>query len=149
MRAWTRVRTMFFDSLLIIAFFLPSANATMSARLWPRSFDSPRSLQSRRLAHARKTPSLRSGLSDLLLQALADVAHTFVLVRIRRTQRTHLRRHLPDFLPVDARKREARLLRVHRNLHAGRQRILDRMRVAQREHHRALALHLGAIADAD
>ena len=35
------------------------------------------------------------------------------------------------------------------HIDAGRQRILDRMRIAQAEHHRVLALHLGAVADAD
>src|SRR6266542_3436336 len=35
---------------------------------------------------------LCSRLSNLLLQALAYVAHALVLVRVRRTQRTHLSR---------------------------------------------------------
>src|SRR6266536_4127644 len=98
---------------------------------------------------ARQTRSLRSRLSNLLLQALASIAHTFVLIRIGWTQRAHLGGNLPDLLAVNARNRELRLLRIYGDFNSSGQRILDRMRISQREHDRALALHLGAIADAD
>src|SRR6266700_112162 len=91
----------------------------------------------------------RSRLSNLLLQALARVAHTFVLVRIRWTQRAHLCRDLPDLLPVNSGNRELGLLEIDGNFHARRQRIFDRMRIAEREHDRAFALHLSAISNAD
>src|SRR6266536_5074588 len=42
-----------------------------------------------------------SRLSNLLLQALACVAHALILIRIRRTQGAHLGRNLPDFLAID------------------------------------------------
>src|SRR5580692_9749941 len=91
----------------------------------------------------------RSGLSDLLLQTFAGIAHALVFVRIGWTQRTHLRRHLAHLLPVDSRQRNLRLLGIHRRIHAGRQRVLDRMRVAEVKHYHRLALHFGAVADAD
>src|SRR5581483_12329165 len=92
---------------------------------------------------------LGSRLADLLLQPLAGVAHALVLVRVGRTQAAHFGGNLADLLPVGAGDGQARLLRVHRDLDAGRQRVLDGMRVAEREHHGLLALHLGAVADAD
>src|SRR6267142_1302568 len=58
------------------------------------------------------TSLLRSGLSDLLLQTLARIANAFVLVRIGRTQRAHLCRHLAYFLAVNARDAQFRLLGI-------------------------------------
>src|SRR6202023_1194302 len=80
---------------------------------------------------ARQTGSFRSGLSNFLLQALTHVAHALVLVRVRRTQRSHFSGNLANFLPVDSVQRNARLLRIDRGIHTSRQRILDRMRVSQ------------------
>src|SRR5580658_3041546 len=92
---------------------------------------------------------LRSGLAHFLLQSLARIPHTLILVRIRRTQRPHFRRHLAHLLPVDSSKSNLRLLGINGSLDASRQRIFDGMRVAQAEHYRSFALHLGAIANAD
>src|SRR6185437_15658951 len=91
---------------------------------------------------------LRARFSDLLLQPLARVAHTLLLVRIRRTQGAHFRRHLSHFLPVNAAYRHLRLLGVNRHRNAGWQRVFNWVRIAQSEHNRVLALQLGAIADA-
>src|SRR6185437_2458902 len=91
---------------------------------------------------------LRARLSDLLFQPLARVAHTLLLVRIRRTQGAHFCRDLSHFLPVNAAHRHLRLLGVNRHRNAGWQRVFNRVRIAQREHNRVLALQLGAIADA-
>src|SRR5437868_14994346 len=92
---------------------------------------------------------LCSSLSNLLLQALAGIAHALVLVRVRRTQPAHFGGNLPHLLAIDSGQSQLRLLRIHRDLDARGQRILDRMRIAKVKHHRALALHLGAITYAD
>src|ERR1700719_2293369 len=92
---------------------------------------------------------LRSGLTNLLLQPLARIPHTLILVGVGRTQRAHFRRHLAYLLTVDSGQRDLRLLRIDRSLHARGQRIFDGMRIAQTKHHHSFALHLGAIADAD
>src|ERR1700690_1475913 len=83
---------------------------------------------------------LRSGLAYLLLQTLAGVTHAFVLVRIGRAQAAHFGSHLPDFLAIDSSDTQLSLLGIHRSFNAGRQWILNRMRVTQAEHHRAFAL---------
>src|ERR1700758_3875932 len=95
------------------------------------------------------TRSLRSGLSDLLFEALAKIADAFVLVRVGRTQATHLCRYLPDFLPINPRHGQTRLFRIDSDINASGQRVLDRMGKPETEHNRALALHFGAVADAN
>src|ERR1700748_2154283 len=92
---------------------------------------------------------LGSGLTDLLLQALTCVTYALVLVRIGLTQRAHIGGHLAYLLTVDAADRQVRLLGVDRHFNTRGQRELDRMRKAEREHHDAFALQLGAIANAD
>src|ERR1700678_2465881 len=98
---------------------------------------------------ARPTRSLRSGLSDLLLQSFAGVTYTLVLIRIRRSQRSHFSRHLTHLLPVNSGERDPRLLGVDRSVAARGQRILDGMRVTETEHYHPFTLHLRPIADAD
>src|ERR1700722_12903630 len=70
---------------------------------------------------------LRAGLADLLLQALAHVAHALVLVRIRLTQGAHVGGHLAYLLPVDAAYRQVGLLGIDRYVNACGQRELNRM----------------------
>ncbi len=78
-----------------------------------------------------------------------NVANAFVLVRVGRTQAAHFGGNLSDFLAIDAGYAQLRLLGVDGNVNPGGQRVLDGVRVAEREHDSALALHLGAITDAD
>src|SRR5438046_3645378 len=96
---------------------------------------------------ARQARSLRSCLSNLLLQSLPRITHAFVLVRIRWTQIAHFCCDLPNLLAVNAAYCQARLLRINGNVHSDRQRILNRVRIAERKHDQSFALHLGAISD--
>src|SRR3954463_636009 len=86
------------------------------------------------------SPLLGSGLADLLLQALSDITDALVLVGIRRTKAAHVRRDLAALLAVNTADSDAGLLGIDGHVNAGRQRILDGMRVAQREHHGVLTL---------
>src|SRR5439155_15125734 len=95
MRSCTRRRVTFFDVSVSISD--PSTSLGMIAA------DSD----------ARQTRSLRSRLSNLLLQPLARIAHTLVFIRIGRTQRAHFGCNLPDFLPINARNRKLCLLRIY------------------------------------
>src|SRR5579871_4890098 len=90
---------------------------------------------------------LSSGLSDLLLQLLAGVANTLVLVGIGLAERAHIGSNLAYLLPVNTGDCEMSLLRVDRDFNTCRQRKLNRVRVAKREDDRVLALHLDAVAD--
>src|SRR5690242_13852754 len=90
-----------------------------------------------------------SRLSNLLLQSFARVAHTLILVRVRRTQRTHFRGDLPDLLAIDSGDGQLGLLGIDRSIDSAGQRILDGMRIAQGKNHCPLALHLSAVSDAD
>src|ERR1700722_3805472 len=92
---------------------------------------------------------LRSGLTDLLLQALARIPYTFILVGIGRTEGAHFSRHLSNLLTIDSRQRDPGLLGVDRGLDAGGQRVFNGMRISEAEHHHSLALHLSAIANAN
>src|SRR5204863_9429205 len=94
-------------------------------------------------------PLFCSRLSNLLLQAFARIAHTLVLIRIGWAQRAHLGGNLPDLLPINAQNRKLCLLGIYGDFNSRGQRVLDRMRISQREDDRALALHLSAIPDAD
>src|SRR5438445_10817579 len=98
--------------------------------------------QSEVVEWSRLKSSFRSRFSNLLLQSLARVADTFVLVRIRWTQSAHLRSNLSHFLAVDARHRQLSLLRIDRDVDARGQGILNRMLVAQAEDDHVLALEL-------
>src|SRR6267154_5369217 len=93
----------------------------------------------------RRAAGLRASLASLLLQALAGDANAFLLVRIRRTQRTNVRSYLADLALVRAADHDVRLL-VHRDLNAFRNLELDRVRLAEREGD-SFALELRAIAD--
>src|ERR1700726_3415618 len=73
---------------------------------------------------------LRSGLTNLLLQPLARIPHTLILVWVWRTQRAHFRRHLAHLLPIDPGKCDLSLLGIDRGLDAGRQRVFNGMRIA-------------------
>src|SRR5262249_24991095 len=88
-----------------------------------------------------------SGLSGFLLENLAGVTDTLVLVRIRFLQRSNIRRNLANLLPVNAGNHEARLL-INGDIDSRRNRIFNGMRKAQRENDRILLL-LRAIAHAD
>src|SRR5580704_17440223 len=92
---------------------------------------------------------LGSGLTDLLLQLLAGVANTLVLVRVGLAERAHVSSNLTDFLPVDTGDGAVSLLGVDLNRDAGGQRKLDGVRVAQGEHHHVLTLQLSAVSDTD
>src|SRR5579884_449485 len=92
---------------------------------------------------------LGAGFSDFLLQLLADVAHALLLIRIGLAQPAHFGGNLSDLLAVDAGEREARILRVHGNRDIARDRVLDRVGIAEREHDGAFALQLRLITDAD
>src|ERR1700756_2022970 len=87
---------------------------------------------------ARLTRSLRSGLAHLLLEALAKIADAFVLVRVGRTQATHLCRYLADLLPMDSRHCQTRLVRIDGDINASGQRVLDRVGKPETEYNRAL-----------
>src|SRR4029077_9992649 len=71
-----------------------------------------------RFVHARKTPLLRSGFSNLLLQALARVTHTFILVRVGGTQAAHFGGDLSHLLAIDAAYRQLGLLGIDRHFNA-------------------------------
>src|ERR1051326_6911085 len=90
----------------------------------------------------------RSRLADLLLQPFARVAHTLLLVWIGRTQSPHFRRHLSYLLAVNPAHSHLRLFGINGHRHPSRQGVLNRVRIAQREHDRVLALQLGAITNA-
>src|SRR5581483_745299 len=90
-----------------------------------------------------------SCLSNLLLQTLADIGHALILVWVRRSVRAHFVGDLPHLLPINARQRDASLLRIDGGIHASWQRVLDRMGIPQAEHDLCFAIHLGAIPDAD
>src|SRR3954466_4479178 len=77
MRLWTLRRLSFFEICGIIFFSFPALARFPHLRCKAGVFKSAQ--------------LFGAGLADLLLQALANVAHTFVLVRIRWTQRTHFR----------------------------------------------------------
>src|SRR6185503_12734097 len=74
-----------------------------------------------------------SGLARLLLQHLAHVADALLLVRVGLAQAADLRRHLAHLLTVDAGDGDPVGLGVDRDLDAGRDRIHDGMRIAERE----------------
>src|SRR5262245_22081762 len=88
-----------------------------------------------------------SSLSGFLLETLAGVTNTLVLVRVRLLQSADVRRDLSDLLAVHTRNHQVGLL-IDRDADAGRYGILDRMGEPQCEHHRILPL-LGAKPDAD
>src|SRR4051794_26555837 len=91
----------------------------------------------------------RAGLADLLLEFLALVANTLLLVRIRLAQSAHFGCNLSDLLAVDAGDRDGRLLRIDGHSDSGRKRVFDRVRVAEREDHDVLRLDFSAVSDAD
>src|SRR5580692_6011888 len=91
----------------------------------------------------------RSGLAHFLLQALARITYTFILVRIGWTQAAHFGRDLSDFLAINPGHAQLGLLGIHGRFNAYGQWILDQMRITEAEHYRVLALHFGAIANAD
>src|SRR5580704_3847292 len=78
--------------------------------------------------------SRRTGLAGLLAQSFAGVTDSLVLVRIRRTQGAHVRRHLAQQLPVAAGQNQRREV-IHRlfdfHIDALGKIELDRMRVPQ------------------
>ena len=82
---------------------------------------------------------LGAGLADLLLQALADIAHTLVLIRIGLAQRTHIRSYLTYLLTIDTADGQPGLLGVDRHFNARRQRKLDRVGEAQGKDDNTLA----------
>src|SRR6266404_1898676 len=94
----------------------------------------------------RGAAGLRASLASLLLQALAGDANAFLLVRIRRTQRTNVRSYLAKLALVRAADHDVRLL-VHRDLNASRNLELDGMRLAERESN-GFALEFRAVANA-
>src|SRR5277367_6744107 len=71
-------------------------------------------------------PLLGAGLADLLLEFLADVADTFLLVRVGWTERAHFSGDLADLLAVDAADSHLGLLGIDDTVDARGQRILDR-----------------------
>src|SRR5580765_7387745 len=107
----------------------------MVASLWPKPKSTialakfPRLAS--RLGQKPTTTSqqlLRSRLSNLLLQTLADVAHALVLVRVRRTQCAHFCRDLSHFLAINTAHCQFGLFWIYGYVDIGRQRILDRVR---------------------
>src|SRR5215470_3565496 len=100
-------------------------------------------------AYIRSAQSLGSCLANLLLQSLARIADALLLVRIGRTQSTHISGNLSHSLAIDSADGQPRLLGIDGHGDAIGQRELDGMRIAQREYHRVLALQFRAIADAD
>src|ERR1700693_6364160 len=91
MRKCTRWRITFLCLIGSIYVFLPKS----AAALQPRS-----------------AYSLSAGLANLLLQTLAHIAHTLVLVRIGLTQRAHVGSHLAYLLAIDAADGQPRLLGI-------------------------------------
>src|SRR4051812_16792741 len=89
----------------------------------------------------------RSRLPCLLLQDLARVPDTLLLVRIRLAEAADIGRDLSDELPIDAADRDVRLL-VDRDVDSWRHVEHHGVRVAKGEHD-LLALHLRAVPDAD
>src|ERR1700691_4355553 len=89
---------------------------------------------------------LRASLASLLLQAFASDAHALLLVRIRWTQRAHIRRDLPHLTFVRARNHHVRLF-FDRDRDAFRNRKFDRMRITQRQRY-VLAFHFRTVANA-
>src|SRR4029077_26084 len=79
-----------------------------------------------RFVHARKTPLLRSGFSNLLLQALARVTQTFILVRVGVTQAAHFGGALSLLRATVPAYRQLCLLGTARHFNAGGKRILNR-----------------------
>src|SRR5882724_2979124 len=90
---------------------------------------------------------LRPRLAGLLLQHFAGVAHALLLVRIGLAEAADVRGDLTDQLAIHAGDGDVRLL-VDRDVDPVRDIEDDRVRVPEREDD-LLALHLGAIADAD
>jgi len=87
----------------------------------------------------------RSGLAGFLAQRFARITHTLIFVRIRRPQRSNLRRDVTDRLAIVSTHNQMRLL-IHFQIDARRQNHLDRMRIAQRESSDP-ALHVAAVTD--
>src|SRR5262245_54987352 len=87
-----------------------------------------------------------SGLSGFLLETLADVTNAFVLVWIGLLQRPDIRRNLAHLLAVDTGNHQTSLL-IDCDVDTWRDRILNRMRKAQRKYHRILPV-LGTITNA-
>src|SRR5262245_29800409 len=85
-----------------------------------------------------------SCLSDLALNALFYVLDALALVRLRRAEAPNLGRGLTQELLVDALEDENVLVDLRRDPVG--ERVVDRVRVAEREHDR-LALDLGAVTD--
>src|SRR5262249_7064587 len=90
---------------------------------------------------------LGSGLPSLLLQHFTRVTDALLLVGIRLAQPTDVRSNLSDELSIDAGHGDVRLL-LDGDVDSRRDVEHHRVRVAKREDD-LLALHLGAIADAD
>ena len=90
----------------------------------------------------------RAGLADLLAQRFVGVTDSLVLVRIRRTQGAHVRRHLAEQSAGLAASGPGGCLLVDLHVDAIGQKELDRMRIAQSEG-RDPALDVGAVSDAD
>src|ERR1700730_19390455 len=111
MRSWTCRRFVFLDVLV-------SIKSVLGRR-------PPSSILSNPEANGR--PLFRSGLANLLLKPFARVAHALVLIRIRRTQRPHLRSYLANLLPVDSANRKLGLLRIDGGVDSVGQRIFDGM----------------------
>src|SRR5260370_43857 len=103
----------------------------------------------RALGDERANLSRCGDVADLLLQLLAGVADALVLVGVRLAKRAHVGGDLAYLLPVDAGDGEVCLLGVDGDLDAGGQGELDGVRVAEGEYDHVLALHLGAVPDAD
>src|SRR3989475_11440824 len=103
-------------------------------------FPSPRSLL------RRAAGGSSSGLTYFLLQALARVPDSLVLVRVGRAQGPYLRRRLSHLLPVGPAQDDMGLL-----FHAHRYPLwnfeFDRVRVAEREHQH-FPFHFRAVTDA-
>src|SRR5215470_11204999 len=94
-----------------------------------------------------RSSGARRRLPDLLLQPLPGVTDTLVLVGVGGTQAPNLRRHLTHPLLVGAADDDVGLL-LDRDRDPFRNRILDRVRVAQDEDG-GLALDFGAVSDTD
>src|SRR5712664_127277 len=138
-RAWTRWRCKSRDSLRTLA---DATVVSPNLQIMPRSTGGPSPPMFLNLRRA----GLCSCLAGLLLQALTRNAHAFLLVRIGRTQRAHVRGNLADLAFVRTAHDDVRLL-FHGDLDSFRNGKINRVRLAEREGN-GLALQLRAIADA-
>src|SRR5580658_6406086 len=87
---------------------------------------------------------LHAGLASLLLETLASDANALLFVRVWRTQRAEVCRHLAHLILVRPGNRQVRLP-FDGNLNSFRNGEFDRVRIAERENH-SLAFQLRAVA---